>query len=141
MAKRKHVTHNEGADVDMTPMIDVVFQLIIFFIVTIKLNEQVNEEIKLAEARESPVLESTDGLMIIVEVNKSGHLSIGNLPLHETQLRGIISGQYNRYGEFPVMIRADHRTPHTHVRKVMDMCSEIGIWRIDFAAIKKPKEE
>ena len=44
MSKRKRVTHNEGADVDMTPMIDVVFQLIIFFIVTIKLNEQINVE-------------------------------------------------------------------------------------------------
>ena len=138
MSKRKQVTHTEGADVDMTPMIDVVFQLIIFFIVTIKLNEQINEDIKLAEAHDSPVMEKAGQLMIIVEVDKSGYFSISGTPLHETAIRNMILNRYNRYGEFPVMIRADKRTQHKHVRKIMDMCSEIGIWRIDFAAIKQP---
>jgi biopolymer transport protein ExbD len=40
---------------------------------------------------------------------------------------------------FPVMIRADKRTQHKDVRKVMDLCTDVGIWRIDFAAIKDPK--
>jgi biopolymer transport protein ExbD len=141
MSKRKRVTHNEGCDVDMTPMIDVVFQLIIFFIVTIKLNEQINEDIELAEAKESPTLKDAIDLMLIIEVDKSGYFSISGTPIPEGTIRQIIRNRYNRYGEFPVMIRADKRTQHKHVRKIMDMCSQIGIWRIDFAAIKKYAKE
>ena len=42
---------SESCDIDMTPMIDVVFQMIIFFIVTMKMDENVNKDIILEDAR------------------------------------------------------------------------------------------
>ena len=39
----------------------------------------------------------------------------------------------------PVLIRADRRTKHTDVKAVMDICTQSGIWRINFAAIKEEK--
>ena len=68
------------AEMDMTPMIDVVFQLIIFFIVTIKLDQDINKEIKLEMGKDAPDLKSEEanrGVMEI-EVDKNGRLSMRN---------------------------------------------------------------
>ena len=130
---------NDACDIDMTPMIDVVFQMIIFFIVTMKMDENINEDIELEDARQSPVYKGEDKRTIIVEVDRRGWLSINNYQLTEAKLKGIIRSRYQKFGTFPIMIRADKRTKHKDVRKVMDICTDVGIWRIDFAAIKEPK--
>lgn len=129
----------EGCELDMTPMIDVVFQMIIFFIVTIKMDENVNEDIKLEPAKEGPLYEGDDVRTMVIEIDRRGWLSINNVQFSESTLKGIIFGRFKRIGTFPVLIRADQNTKHKDVRKVMDMCSETGIWRIDFAAIKQAK--
>ncbi len=123
----------------MTPMIDVVFQMIIFFIVTIKMDESMNEEIILEDAPHGPLYKGEDPTTMVIEVDRRGWLSINNVQLTEGKLRDIIRGRFRRFGTFPVMIRADRRTEHRDVRKVMDLCTEIGIWRIDFAAIQEKK--
>jgi biopolymer transport protein ExbD len=120
-------------------MIDVVFQMIIFFIVTLKMDENINENIELEDAPESPVYKGEDKRTIIIEVDRRGWLSINNYQLTETKLRQIVRARYNKFGTFPVMIRADKKTEHKDVRKVMDICTDVGLWRIDFAAIKEAK--
>jgi biopolymer transport protein ExbD len=131
--------NSEGCELDMTPMIDVVFQMIIFFIVTFKIDDNINEEIVLEFAKEGPVYDSDDPKTIVIEIDRRGWISINNLQLSEKSLRDIVFGRYKRLGSFPVMIRADRRTQHKDVRKVMDICTATGIWRIDFAAIKEKK--
>lgn len=130
---------SDGCEIDMTPMIDVVFQMIIFFIVTIKMEENINEEIELEDARQSPTYKGEDPRTMVVEVDRRGWLSINNCQLTERMLGDIIRQRFKRFGTYPVMIRADKRTKHKDVRKVMDLCTDVGIWRIDFAAIKEPK--
>ncbi len=137
MKRRARAT--EGCELDMTPMIDVVFQMIIFFIVTIKMDENINEEIILEEAKQGPLYKGEDPRTMIIEIDQRGWLSINNVQLTEARLRDIVIRRYRRFGTFPVMIRADRRTEHRHVRSVMDVCTEVGIWQIDFAAIKERK--
>ncbi len=136
MAKK----YTDGCELDMTPMIDVVFQMIIFFIVTIKMDENINEEIKLETAKDGPVYKDPDPRTIVIEVDRRGWISINNLQLNDKKLRDIMLGRFQRLGTFPVMIRADKNTQHKDVRRVMDICTAVGIWRIDFAAIKQAKD-
>jgi biopolymer transport protein ExbD len=123
----------------MTPMIDVVFQMIIFFIVTIKMEEHKNEDIELEDAHESPTYDGDNPQTLVVEVDQRGWLSINGAQATKSQIKHIIRQRYNRLGTFPVMIRADRRTKHKDVRKVMDICTDVGLWRIDFAATKEHK--
>ena len=122
----------------MTPMIDVVFQLIIFFIVTIKIDESINEEIQLAEAKHGPVIERQDPRTTVIEVDRHGWVSIHGAQLKKSKLRRILKAKYDRQGgPFPVLIRGDRRARHEDIRSVMDICTSVGIWRINFAAIQK----
>jgi biopolymer transport protein ExbD len=128
-----------GCETDMTPMIDVVFQLIIFFIVTINLEQKYNEDIKLEDAPNAPLVKE-EPMQMVIEVDEHGWISMHGAQVKPAQLKAIIQRRFNYMSEFPVLIRADYRTKHRDVRAVMDICSEVGLWKISFAAIKEHKK-
>jgi len=127
------------ATMDMTPMIDVVFQLIIFFIVTLKMTKDMNPDIRLELTKHGPYIKKDLPQTLIVEVDRHGKLSIHNAKMTRETFRQIMRNRYNRMGTFPVLIRADRRTRHQDVKAVMDICTEIGIWKLSFVGIKEKK--
>jgi biopolymer transport protein ExbD len=132
--------NTEELELNMTPMIDVVFQLIIFFVVTLRMEEAVNKEIKLEKSPFSAPIESQKAKStMVIEIDNRGNVSMGGFRVPREILRGILKRRYAKQGEFPVLIRADRRTRHQDVRAVMDMCSEAGLWKINFAAIKEQR--
>lgn len=138
MAKRS----NDQCEMDMTPMIDVVFQLIIFFVVTLKMTSDVNEDIILEDGKDGVTLtqDNMPPSTLEIEVDRRGRISIHNATLNEANLRAILKNRIRRHGnEFPCMIRADKRTQHIKVKKVMDICTSVGIWKLSFVAIQEHK--
>jgi biopolymer transport protein ExbD len=131
--------NNQEVSLDMTPMIDMVFQLMIFFLVTIKMDQDnINLEITLANAPHGPAIEEKDPRTIIIEVDKKGDVFLGGTRVTPRYLRGILQTAVNRQGfGLPVLVRGDMKTRHSEVRQVLDTCSEVGLWRIRFAAIKQ----
>ncbi len=134
---RQKRSNTTGCTVDMTPMIDVVFQLIIFFIVTMKMEQSINMDIRLAKAEHGPMIEEEDPRTMVVEVDKRGWISVHGAQLSRSKFTKVMVSRAKRHGRFPVLIRADRGAEHKDVRAVMDICSKIGIWRINFAAIKQ----
>ena len=140
MAKRK--LPQEGSELDMTPMIDVVFQLMIFFIVTIKMESDINPDIVLEQGKNGPILKNEGPRMLVVEVDRRGSISIHNAHMDASMFRQIMRARVRRLGyNFPVLVRGDKRTKHKDIRKVMDICSSVGIWKIQFAAIQEYASE
>jgi len=131
--------NNQELSLDMTPMIDMVFQLMIFFLVTIKMDQDnINLEIKLAQAPNGPAIEEKDPRTIIIEVDKAGDVFLAGTRVTPRYLRGILRTAVNRQGfGLPVLVRGDMKTRHSEIRQVLDTCSEVGLWRIRFAAIKQ----
>ena len=127
----------------MTPMIDVVFQLIIFFIVTINLEQNYNEDIILEDAPHAQTIKTQDQdpKTLIIEVDKRGWISLHGAVVDKQMLANLVRRRYISIGEFPVLIRGDYRTRHRDIRSVMDICSSSGIWKITFAAIKEHHTE
>lgn len=135
-------SHTTQCEMDMTPMIDVVFQLIIFFVVTMKMNQDKNESIVLEDGKHGVTItaDNMPPTTLEIELDRRGRISIHNATLSEALLRDIIRGRVNKYGnEFPVMIRADRRTLHERVRKVMDICTSSGVWKLSFVAVQEHK--
>lgn len=138
------VQKSEECELNMTPMIDVVFQLIIFFIVTITMSESRNEDIRLEKAPHGPEITSKDAsaaTTLVIEVDRRGRVSINNFPMSFKTLRGILDHRRRKFNVFPVLIRADYRTQHRHVANVMGICTELGIGRVSFVAIKEPRTD
>ncbi len=138
-----------GCDLNMTPMIDVVFQLIIFFVVTLKMTKDEYEDIILEDGKHGPIVKEMPPQTLIIELGRrlpfSGRyrISINNAVINESQLREILQYRVNRHRNtnFPVLIRADNRVPHREVKRVMDVCTDVGIWKLSFVAIFEHKEK
>lgn len=135
MAKRS----TEEVGMNMTPMIDIVFQLIIFFVVTLELDRQVfNENIILAFSPSGPAIEKKDPRTIVVEVDEKGCIFITRSRLSIATLTTVLRNAVAHYGSStPVQIRGDKKTKHESIHQVMEACGQAGVWRVSFVATKE----
>ena len=127
------------AKLDMTPMIDVVFQLIIFFVVTAAMQDKAMEtNVLMAMAPNGPVETVKDPRTVTVDVVADGTIQIMKSRISEGQLLTILNNARKTAGQStPVVIRGDLTAKHEAVRRVMDICGKAGLWKIRFAALKE----
>ena len=127
MAYKRHQNKGESPKLDMTPMIDVVFQLLIFFVVTLKQEDILS---KLDAARPAP---STDDRvkeqqqqLINVIVAPQGFIFNGR-PMRLPELdRGIerLAG-YSKSAM--IIIKCTSDSPHAFLVQVLDVCNKHGM--------------
>ena len=140
----------ENPALDMTPMIDVVFELIIFFVVTLTEAQRKDETIELEDGQHGIVLipenlPPTHMQIDIASRDKSGkrlpkgRISMGDRELSPEEIGRRVKEKYRKIGEFPILIRADYDVRHETVAKVMNACTANGIWKISFMAIGEDK--
>lgn len=136
---RKHKRLSEEGGINMTPMIDVVFQMIIFFVCTAELErKQFDEKIKLAMSPNGPPVEQKDPRTITVEVTKDGAIKIARQRYSYPAFQSVLRKAVRQYGQtIPVVIRGDAQTKHEDIRRVMDICAGAGLWKVKFAAVKE----
>ncbi len=123
----------------MTPMIDIVFQMIIFFVLTVQMErDQLDERIRLAMSPHGPAVEQRDPRTVTIDVDDDGRIAIGRFPLSEQRLFTVMRAAVVQHGQTtPVVIRGDMDTAHHHIKRAMDICTRAGLFRIKFAAIKE----
>lgn len=130
--------------VNLTPMIDIVFQMIIFFVFTIDLDrEKFDENIEIPDAERAEVVEEFEPATVIVQVLANGNIQIGSTALSPAQFRGIIRTTRQRQGQnVPVLIYGDGGARHRDIERVMNICSEEQLWRINVIGmvVKAPRD-
>jgi biopolymer transport protein ExbD len=131
----EHLTGN------LTAMIDVVFQLIIFFVCTTNLQSQaVEDRVRLAMAPHGKPVEKKDPAEVSISVLKDGTMTFtgGGVALNRSMITAILNKiRADSGGVPPVVIRADGDVIHEHVKNAMDACSDAGVWKIKFQALKE----
>ena len=139
MARKKQ----ENPQLDMTPMIDVVFELIIFFVVTLTQATAKDETVKLEDGKHGIELtpDELPPTHLIVDVARNGRISMCDVTITPAELGRRVKERMRRYGEFPVLIRADYRARHRSVAEVMNACTMNGIWKLSFVAVYDRKTE
>ena len=131
----------ENPQLDMTPMIDVVFELIIFFVVTLTQCQAKDETIKLEDGRYGIELtpDEMPPTQMTVDIARTGRISMGDITMTPEQIGQRVKERKRKFGEFPVLIRADYRVRHEHVARVMNACTANGVWKISFMAVYERK--
>lgn len=144
---RKSFQQAAGGGINMTPMIDVVFQMIIFFVCTAQLEQEMfSESIRLPGSPNAPELAGEkDPRTITIEIDPKGAISIGRTPLPVSRLRQVLAKTVADYGvlgpSIPILIRADAAAQHRSVKAVMDTCTSAGLYKIAFVAVKDAFED
>jgi len=121
-------------EISLTSLIDVVFTLIIFFVITTTFDERAALELNLPEASAPTVFDAEDTL--IVAVDGEGRFFVGDqevLRRDVASLRAAIARVAGEDRQRPVTLRADARAEHQSVVIAMDALGQLGFTRISIA--------
>ena len=111
------------AKAEMTPMIDVVFQLLIFFVVTLKQEDILSKLMASRPAPDQNAEKTEQPELINIEINKFGFIIKGNV----VSLKGL-DRQMGRYAAMStsanVLLRCTADSPHRFLVQALDICSK-----------------
>ena len=124
----------EAQGIDITPLIDVVFILLIFFMVTTTFQREADLAINLPAASEEPAPQTDAPLEIVItaqgEYLIAGRELVNNrLETVKQALKRMTAGRKDQ----PLVIRADALTPHQYVVTAMDAAAQLGLVRLSIA--------
>ena len=124
-------------DIDMTPMIDVVFQLIIFFMVVTKTiqNDIVGLELPVAERSVMPKERKN---RVTVSVTADGTLFLGARVGTKEEIIAAVQDGVARSPDFKIFLRGDEKAKHKDIKTVMEAAATGGTPNIIFASLVKP---
>ena len=136
----------EEPQITLTPLIDVVFLMLIFFMVSTTVSKESRLQVQLPDATVEPVpLEESKQLQI--EISKEGFFAVRG-PLIATQpllnpsfaaLSDAIDSATGGKRELVVVIRADRETHHEAVIKAMDVVRRLGYTQLTFSTETVPR--
>ena len=136
--------NEEETQINLTPLIDVVFLLLIFFMVSTTFSRESQLRIQLPESSDQPQQEQQTG-MLEIEISAEGVYAVKGPEdkkaqrlvntSRETLYRALLTA-VDTQRELITVIRADRRTPHESVITAMDMARRVGQTNITFATQK-----
>lgn len=122
----------------MTPMIDVVFLLIIFFLVSMELNKQENRmALDLSEGETGLKQVETVQRRLTFNVTDTGQIHIGGNAVSLAQATTILRERVADVGtDLEVRIRASRQVPYGEVNPILIACAEAGVWDVKYAIVR-----
>lgn len=131
----------EELSVNITPLIDVVFLLLIFFMVTTTFNRETRLLVNLPEANAETASTQADQIEILVA--REGTYSINGRNLINNRIETLIRGLEVESGgdrNLPVLLVADAEATHQSVVTAMDAIGQSGFTRLNIAT-QRPVEQ
>ena len=127
---------------NMTPLIDVVFQLIIFFLVSshlAKQEAQLELDLPTAESGREAVDDVTP--RVTINVLPDGQLTLGSHRVSADQLPSLLADRRDEEGDqLEVRIRSDRSVAYRDVEPIRLACARAGIWNVTFAVYRREEQ-
>lgn len=123
--------------IQMISLIDILFVTLSFFMALSlhfnfesELNISVPQAMSSAEARLAPE-------EIVINVMRDGAIVVNQKRMNVDELSGLLGKTAELYPSQAVVLRADQKTFHGHVVRVLDACAKSKIWNISFATTRE----
>ena len=132
----------EDPEISLTSLIDVVFLLLIFFMVSTTFEQQAVLKVDLPEASNVVNPErQTDSFELVIDPNGQYYLNDRQLVDGKpATLRAAFEEAAGENRDWPVILRADAETPHHFVVTAMDVTAQLGFTRLSIATERITEE-
>ena len=134
MGARRHLPSNDETELDMTPMLDIVFIMLIFFIVTTSFVKESGVAVSSPQAESASQQENAN---IFIAITADGEVWIDRRPVDPRAVRAIVARLHADNPEGSVIIQADENAATGTMVDVMDQVRLAGVEAIAVAADKK----
>ena len=122
---------NRGSDINMAPLIDMIFILLIFFLVTTSFVKESGVDVERPVAATATAKEQTN---VVVGIDKDGIIHVENRVIDVRSVRGYMERFLAETPEGSVVIAADKASTTGVVIEVLDACRLAGVRNISVAA-------
>ena len=133
MGAKRHIPVQDDTELDMTPMLDIVFIMLIFFIVTTSFVKESGVTVNSPSAQTASRQESAN---IFIAITAEGEVWIDRRPVDPRSVRAIVARLHADNPEGSVIIQADEESSTRMLVDVMDQVRLAGVEGIAIAADK-----
>ena len=130
MRRINRATAEEEAQIDLTPMLDVVFIMLIFFIVTASFIKEAGIEVYRPEASTS---EPKENVNILVAINANNEVWMDKRRIDIRAVRANIERLHAENPKGAVVVQADNKSNTETVAAVLDASREAGVYDVSLA--------
>lgn len=131
----------ENVEVNLTPLIDVVFLLLIFFMVSTTFDRHARLKVSLPESSTKVAQQQKDPLVLTIDAK--GNYFINDrqvlnqsLDTLKRALQKTIGDDQGNIKDVALVLRADANTPHQAVVRAMDAASQLGLSKLSIATVE-----
>jgi len=131
-------TRDEEISLELTPLIDMVFQLLIFFLLTTTFAVNVKEggiEVDLPRAKSAQI--PSMARHMVIAILKDGRMVVGGEALSESELHEKLVQVYKENPKTLVVVQADRTVEHGSVVRAMDMAVDVGLKSLAIATVEE----
>lgn len=123
---------------NMTPMIDIVFQLIIFFLVSSHLaHQEAQMKLALPTARSGEDHPDEGAPRLTINIRKDGQTSLGTKVVDAVELTERLRAKLDTSGrDLEIRIRCDRDTAYQAVEPVLLSCAKANVWNVTIAVVR-----
>ena len=133
MSARRHLQAQDETELDMTPMLDIVFIMLIFFIVTSSFVKESGVTVSTPQAQTASQQENAN---IFIAITDQGEVWIDRRPVDPRSVRAIVARLHADKPEGSVIIQSDEEAATGRLVEVMDQVRLAGVEKIAIAADK-----
>ena len=131
MSARRHLPETGDTELDMTPMLDIVFIMLIFFIVTTSFVKESGVSVTTPQADSATAQQSAN---IFIAITAEGEVWVDRRPVDPRSVRAIVARLHADNPEGSVVIQADEEASTRMLVEVMDQVRLAGVEGIAIAA-------
>jgi biopolymer transport protein ExbD len=134
MSAKRHLPAQEETELDMTPMLDIVFIMLIFFIVTTSFVKESGVTVNTPQATTASQQDSAN---IFIAITDAGEIWVDKRPVDPRSVRTIVARLHADNPEGSVIIQSDSDAPTGVLVDIMDQVRLAGVQGIAIAADKR----
>lgn len=129
----------ENVDINLASLIDVVFVLLLFFVVTTTFTRETQLRVELPEAASAEPVAPDQGKLVEITISAEGVYSVNNHLLPKSDLATLSEAIERESGgdnKLPLAISADGKTPHQAVVTAMDAAGKLGFSQLRMTTVE-----
>ena len=128
MPRRKSLY--EEQELNMTPLIDCVFLLLIFFMVTTVFKQPYSLQVVLPEAQQGVIVEEKK---LVATITEDGRMEINRHLVTLDNLEQVLLREKEGTRSLTLVVRTDQETPHKYLLDLFEVAKRVGIEKIPLA--------
>lgn len=128
--KKGHSAQDESGDIDLTPMLDVVFIMLIFFIVTASFVKETTIEVNVPESQQNQAQQDDDTSAIVVVIKGNNEVWMDDRRVDVRAVRANIERLHAEKPKAPVVVKAEAAASAGVFVAVADAAREANVYNV-----------